>query len=369
MSFVTKIAAAAPASFATAMRPMARKYLYTLLCPHDANQLFPCFDQPDLKARSRCVPCADGMRVVRERSGNGVHAGVATGSPRAPVRRNGADQHLSDRVRAGRGPTSRRPASKRPITMYVASPASPRPRAIPSSRERCARGWLEGYFARPFPFRKLDVVRSRRPFPSVAWSIPARSSTTRDRFIFRERPTLTQRLGRTATIYHEVAHQWFGDLVTMRGSTTCGSRKGLPRTWRPRCRRARYVVRVVEDVLPAQQACALSSGRDARHDAGLAIARESRPGQEHYGAIVYNKAPGVLKQLDYLVGPMRSSAACADFSAHTPTRTPRGESCWPRSAPRVGRIARRLGQAVHPASPACRSSTRSSRPAPRAPRA
>ena len=26
-------------------------YLYTLLVPADANQLFPCFDQPDLKAR------------------------------------------------------------------------------------------------------------------------------------------------------------------------------------------------------------------------------------------------------------------------------------------------------------------------------
>src|SRR6185295_6174718 len=25
-------------------------YLYTLLVPADANQLFPCFDQPDLKA-------------------------------------------------------------------------------------------------------------------------------------------------------------------------------------------------------------------------------------------------------------------------------------------------------------------------------
>ena len=28
-------------------------YLYTLLVPADANQLFPCFDQPDLKARVR----------------------------------------------------------------------------------------------------------------------------------------------------------------------------------------------------------------------------------------------------------------------------------------------------------------------------
>ena len=35
-------------------------------------------------------------------------------------------------------------------------------------------------------------------------------------FIYREPPTLNQRLGRRATIYHEVAHHWFGDDVTMK---------------------------------------------------------------------------------------------------------------------------------------------------------
>src|SRR3954464_4396535 len=51
------------ASFATMIAPAGwpiiryhddtdrRDYLYTLLVPSDANALFPCFDQPDLKAR------------------------------------------------------------------------------------------------------------------------------------------------------------------------------------------------------------------------------------------------------------------------------------------------------------------------------
>ncbi|MBO0810805.1 MAG: aminopeptidase N [Microlunatus sp.] len=40
--------------------------------------------------------------------------------------------------------------------------------------------------------------------------------TFRDSFIYRSRATRSQRAGRAGVIAHEMAHQWFGDLVTMR---------------------------------------------------------------------------------------------------------------------------------------------------------
>jgi aminopeptidase N len=51
MSFVTKIAAAGASIIRYRDATDGAEYLYTLLVPADANQLFPCFDQPDLKAR------------------------------------------------------------------------------------------------------------------------------------------------------------------------------------------------------------------------------------------------------------------------------------------------------------------------------
>ena len=33
-------------------------------------------------------------------------------------------------------------------------------------------------------------------------------------------------------VVHELAHQWFGNLVTMGGGTTCGSMKALPLGWK-----------------------------------------------------------------------------------------------------------------------------------------
>jgi hypothetical protein len=50
LDFVSEIAASG-ASIIRTHDPDGSDYLYTLLVPADANQLFPCFDQPDLKAR------------------------------------------------------------------------------------------------------------------------------------------------------------------------------------------------------------------------------------------------------------------------------------------------------------------------------
>ena len=121
-------------------------------------------------------------------------------------------------------------------------------------------------------------------------------------FIYREPPTLNQRLGRRATIYHEVAHHWFGDDVTMQwfddlwlkeGFATYMAAKmqdveGLPNPWMSfylRNKPAAYDVDQTSGTTPVWQA--LDNLDQAK---------------SNYGAIVYNKAPGILKQLNYLVG-------------------------------------------------------------------
>ncbi len=80
---------------------------------------------------------------------------------------------------------------------------------------RRALEWMERYYGTPFPFEKLDFVLAPA-FPFGGMEHPGAIFYSEDRFIFRERPTQPQRLARLSTILHEVAHQWFGDLVTMR---------------------------------------------------------------------------------------------------------------------------------------------------------
>jgi len=283
------------------------QYLYTLLVPADANQLFPCFDQPDLKARvSLSVKAPNGWRVVA--NSPAASGTVFSGNPGA-VHRFAETEPISTYLiafAAGPWATLTSKSSERPITLYVrASRAAEAEADSIILANDVAATWLERYFARPYPFRKLDVVLAPA-FPFGGMEHPGAIFYSEDRFIFRERPTLTQRLGRTATIYHEVAHQWFGDLVTMRwfddlwlkeGFATYTAAKmqssldtssGVWKTFYLRNKPTAYAVDATRGTTPVWQA--LDNLDQAK---------------SNYGAIVYNKAPSVLKQLEYLVGPTR----------------------------------------------------------------
>ena len=304
IGFVTRIAAAGASIIRYRDATDGAEYLYTLLVPADANQLFPCFDQPDLKAKVTLrVRVPAGWRVLA----NAPQAESRVATYGAPTEHLFAEtEPISTYLiafAAGPWATVTSPSSKRAITMYVrkSRAAEVEGDSIIVANDVAAR-WLESYFARPFPFKKLDVLLAPA-FPFGGMEHPGAIFYNEDRFIFRERPTLPQRLGRTATIYHEVAHQWFGDLVTMRwfddlwlkeGFATYIAAKmqasldtssGVWKTFYLRNKPLAYAVDATRGTTPVWQS--LDNLDQAK---------------SNYGAIVYNKAPSVLKQLDYLVG-------------------------------------------------------------------
>jgi aminopeptidase N len=278
-------------------------YLYTLLVPSDAQQLFPCFDQPDLKARVRLTLTTPlGWKAVA----NGALLS-ADSSSRGTTHVFQETEPISTYLIAfGAGPwttlSSRTPMG-RPITLFVrrSRAAEVDADSILADNDR-ALTWLERYFDHPYPFGKLDVVLAPA-FPFGGMEHPGAIFYSEERFIFREPPTLPQRLGRTATIYHEIAHQWFGDLVTMRWFDDLWLKEGF----------ATYMAARMQAALdprseawktfylrnkPAAYAVDMSAGTTPvwQELANLDQAKSN------YGAIVYNKAPSVLKQLNYLVG-------------------------------------------------------------------
>jgi aminopeptidase N len=124
-----------------------------------------------------------------------------------------------------------------------------------------------------------------------------------DRFIFRERPTLPRRLGRFSTVLHEVAHQWFVDLVTMRWFDDLWLKEGF----------ATYMAaKALDDLDSASGAWKTFylGNKPAAYGVDETAGTTSLwqelanldKAKSNYGAIVYNKAPSVLKQLNYLVG-------------------------------------------------------------------
>lgn len=277
-------------------------YLYTLLVPADANQLFPSFDQPDLKARvTLTLTTPAGWAAVA--NGSLVRSDSAAGlvthqfTPTHPI-----STYL---IAFAAGPWHRvsSVSGGRTIAAFVRRSRA-READLDSliSANHRALEWMERYFDRPYPFEKFDFVLAPA-FPFGGMEHPGAVFYSEDNFIFRERPTLPRRLGRLATILHEVAHMWFGDLVTMRwfddlwlkeGFSTYLAAKALDdldstsgawKTFYLRNKPAAYGVDQTAGTTPVWQALA-----------------NLDQAKSNYGPIVYNKAPSVLKQLNFLVG-------------------------------------------------------------------
>ena len=73
---------------------------------------------------------------------------------------------------------------------------------------------LSGLFGRAYPFDKYDQLFVPEFNAGAMENVGA--VTFHDSFLFRDPPTWSQRLERAEVVLHELAHMWFGDLVTMR---------------------------------------------------------------------------------------------------------------------------------------------------------
>lgn len=277
-------------------------FLYTLLVPADANQLFPSFDQPDLKARvTFTLTTPLGWKALA----NGSEAGVdtlASGVRHRFVETRPISTYL---IAFATGPWHRVSGSfaGRSISAFV-RPSRAKEADLDSLIVANGRAleWMERYFGRSFPFEKFDFLLAPA-FPFGGMEHPGAVFYSENAFVFRERPTLPRRLGRFATILHEVAHQWFGDFVTMQWFDDLWLKEGF----------ATYMAtKALADLEPDSDAWKTFHVRNkpAAYDV------DQTPGttpiwqeltnldqaKSNYGPIVYNKAPSVLKQLEFRVG-------------------------------------------------------------------
>ena len=290
-------------------------YLYTLLVPADANQLFPCFDQPDLKARVnfalttplRWIALANGSLARADTAGDRVTARFTETRP--------LPTYL---IAFAAGPWTRASSTEdgRTLNLYLRrSRAKEADADTLLALQHRSLVWMERYFGRPFPFEKFDLLLAPA-FPFGGMEHPGLVMYNEDRFIFRERPTLPRRLGRFSTILHETAHQWFGDLVTMRWFDDLWLKEGF----------ATYMAaKALAELEPASDAWKTfyQSNKPAAY--GVDQTRGTTPlwqemanldlAKSAYGPIVYNKAPSVLKQLNFLVGDSAFQAGVRGFLA------------------------------------------------------
>lgn len=322
-------------------------FLYALFVPDRASTAFPVFEQPDLKARftlSLNIP--------------GAWKALSNG---ALIERDSADA-LLHRVRfaetqpistylftfaAGVMQELRAERDGRSFTMYHRETDSVKVRRNATAifdLHASALRWLEDYTGIAYPFEKFDFFAvpsfqfGGMEHPGAVW-YNARS------LFLDESAGRTQELGRASLIAHETAHMWFGDLVTMQWFND---------VWMKEVFANFMAAKIVGPSFPdIDQRLRFFQ---AHHPAAYGVDRTQganpirqplenlREAGSLYGAIIYQKAPIVMKQLEtmlgdsvfrsglqrYLANHQYANATWADLVSVLDSLSPEDVTAWSR---------------------------------------
>src|SRR5664280_1189012 len=182
-------------------------YLYTQFETFDAHRIYACFDQPDLKAVfDLTVTAPAGWHVVSN--------GAATATPgpaAAQVVRFAPTPRISTYITALVAGRYHRVTDEHdgiPLGIYCR-----RSLAEHIDAERIFTETKRGFDYR-YPFGKYDQLFV--PEFNAGAMENAAAVTFLEDYVFRSKVTRASYERRAETILHEMAHMWFGDLVTMR---------------------------------------------------------------------------------------------------------------------------------------------------------
>ena len=194
-----------------------QEYVYTNFEPYEAHRLYPCFDQPDIKATYRFTVTAPAEWAV---VANSPEAEVSAADDGRRTHRFDQTEVFSTYLtalvcgpyvvrRQTHGSLDLGLYSRRSMEKYLDDQAA-------EILEITGQG-LDFYaqlFDQPYPFSKYDQVFVPEYNSGAMENVGC--VTYNEAYLFRDKATDNQRLDRAETFLHELAHMWFGNLVTMR---------------------------------------------------------------------------------------------------------------------------------------------------------
>ena len=279
-------------------------FLYTIFVPARAHEAFPCFDQPDLKARytlELTVPAgwqavANGAEQSREPAGDRVRIRFAETQP--------IPTYLFA-FAAGKFQVETGERNGRAFRMFhreTDAAKVARNRDAIFDLHAAALTWLEDYTAIPYPFGKFDFVA----IPSFQFGGMEHAGAifyNASGILLDESATENQLLSRANVIAHETSHMWFGDLVTMKWFNDVWMKEVFAnfmaaKIANPAFPKINHELRFLVSNYPAAYSVDRTQGT---HPIRQELDNLNEAGSL-YGAIIYQKAPIVMRQLERLIG-------------------------------------------------------------------
>ncbi|QDE32482.1 aminopeptidase N [Shewanella polaris] len=190
-------------------------YLYSHFEPAAAQQMFAVFDQPDIKANYQINVHApkDWQVISAMRETNVIDQGD-NNLWTFPTTPKLSPYNFS--MHAGPYKVWQDNSGRYPMRLFsrqsVASQVSPQDWFTYTKQ---GLDFFDNYFGIAYPFKKYDQVLVP-DFLYGAMENAAAITFSEDRFLFNADMTAEQKERLAGVIMHEMAHQWFGDLVTMK---------------------------------------------------------------------------------------------------------------------------------------------------------
>jgi aminopeptidase N len=359
LDFTTPIATSGAAITRYVDKEDGAEYVYSLFVPSDASTAFPVFDQPDLKARFQLgilapqdwkvvsnerafltvpyttslrteptgekieVPSKEGMTYISfaqtKPISTYVFAFAAGDFAEFDCRGEACPRPPTSNTDNVSGQGQAQPLQNVPeltTKIYVRKSQAEKFKAHAAEVFRLNREgvkFLESYFDYKFPFPKYDIVLIPE-FPFGGMEHAGATFLREASVIFPSEPTKNDLISRANVIFHEAAHQWFGDTVTMKWFDDLWLKEGF----------AEFMAyKTLEKVMPEYNAWKAFYERNKP----LAYLTDSTRGttpiyqeipnlsaaKSAYGNIVYRKAPAFLRQAEFYLGEDKFQTAVRAF--------------------------------------------------------
>ena len=194
------------------------EFLYTLLVPDRASTVFPCFDQPDLKASFDLTLNLPNQWVAISNSENTESTIVTKNTKQISFNPTKPISTYLFAFAAGKFEVVTKTINNRTFNAYHRETDKEKvDRNLPILFDLHDKSlsWLEEYTQIDYPFEKLDFIL----IPGFQYGGMEHAGAifySDNRLLLNEHPTERQMLSQANLIAHEVSHQWFGNMVTMR---------------------------------------------------------------------------------------------------------------------------------------------------------
>ena len=279
------------------------EFLYTLLVPDRARTVFPCFEQPNLKAEFTLqleVPAeweaVSNTSIASEEAKN--ERKLINFRPTEPL-----STYLFSFV-AGKLKKVEYADGERILTAYhrETDPKKVAQLDIIFQQVSASLHWLENYTDIPYPFAKYSFII----LPGFQYGGMEHTGATLyndTRMFLSEHPTLDEELARAKLIAHETAHMWFGDYVTM---------DWFNDVWTKEVFANYFAACITEPLFPSVNhslnwiktytSASLAEDRTMGSNSIRQPLDNLRNAGLIYGNIIYNKAPVMMQKLVEIMG-------------------------------------------------------------------